>query len=102
MLGATGKFTWLLVSTLTVTITFPVVAAAGTGTVILVEFQLVGVAATPLNVTVLDPWVVPKLEPLMVTEVPVGPDDGESMLMVGTRSVKYNPSLFTPPTVTIT
>jgi hypothetical protein len=40
----------------TVTITFPVpVAPAGTVTVMLVECQLVGVAVTPLTVTVLEP-----------------------------------------------
>jgi len=39
----------------TVTTTFPVVAPLGTGTTMLVAFQLVGVAATPLNVTVLVP-----------------------------------------------
>jgi hypothetical protein len=32
-----------------------VVAALGTGAMILVELQLVGVAAVPLNLTVLDP-----------------------------------------------
>lgn len=40
----------------TVTTTFPVVAPAGTGTMMLASFQFVGVAVTPLNVTVLEPW----------------------------------------------
>jgi hypothetical protein len=39
----------------TVTTTLPVVAANGTGTVMLVALQLVGVASVPLNVTVLVP-----------------------------------------------
>jgi hypothetical protein len=88
MLGATEKLTPLLDTTPTVTTTFPVSAAAGTGTTMLAELQLVGVAAVPLNVTVLDAWVEPKLDPPMVTDVPVGPDDGESVLIAGTATVK--------------
>src|SRR6266446_4942657 len=60
----------------TVTTTLPVVAPLGTGTPMLVALQLAGDAAIPLNVTVLVPWVAPKLDPEMVTEVPTGPDDG--------------------------
>jgi hypothetical protein len=66
----------LLANPPTVTTTLPEVALAGTGTAILVALQLVGDAAIPLNVTVLVPWVAPKLDPEMVTEVPTGPDDG--------------------------
>jgi hypothetical protein len=40
----------------------------------LVALQLVGVPAVPLNVTVLVPCVVPKFVPVIVTEVPTGPD----------------------------
>jgi hypothetical protein len=43
----------LLCTPLTVTITLPVVAPAGTGATMLVALQLVGVAAAPLKVTVL-------------------------------------------------
>jgi hypothetical protein len=39
----------------TVTTTLPVVAPSGTGRAIEVSLQLVGVAAVPLNVTVLAP-----------------------------------------------
>lgn len=49
------KVTPLLATPLTVTTTFPLVAPLGTGTAMLVALQLVGVAAVPLNVTVLDP-----------------------------------------------
>src|SRR5258708_16797134 len=73
MLGAgtvTVKLTPLLATPPTVTTTFPVVAPAGTGAVILVALQLVGVAAVPLNVTVLVPCVAPKFAPLIVTELP--------------------------------
>jgi hypothetical protein len=59
----------------TVTTTLPDVAPAGTGAAMVVALQLVGVATTPLNVTVLDPCVAPKFVPLIVTGVPIGPDD---------------------------
>jgi hypothetical protein len=55
ILGVTVKVTPLLACPATVTTTGPVVAAAGTGTAMLVAFQLVGVAAVPLKVTVLVP-----------------------------------------------
>jgi len=57
MLGAgnTVKLTPLLITPETVTTTFPVVAAVGTGTVIELAPQAVGVAAVPLKVTVLVP-----------------------------------------------
>jgi hypothetical protein len=49
----------------------------------LVATQLVGVAAVPLNVTVLVPCDAPKFTPVTVTEVPTGPDSGLRLLMVG-------------------
>lgn len=64
-----------------VTTTLPVVAPLGTGTMMVVEFQLVGVPEIPLNVTV--PWVEPKLVPEIVTEVPMGPDVGLRLEMLG-------------------
>ena len=60
----------------TVTTTEPVVAPLGTGTTMLAALQLVGVAAVPLNVTVLVPCVAPKFAPAIVTAVPTAPDDG--------------------------
>jgi uncharacterized protein YraI len=51
----TVKFRPLLGWPPTVTMTFPAVARAGTGTVMVVAVQTVGVAAAPLNVTVLVP-----------------------------------------------
>jgi hypothetical protein len=51
----TVNLTLLLATPPTVTMTFPVVAPVGTGTAMLVVLQLVGVATTPLNVTVLPP-----------------------------------------------
>jgi hypothetical protein len=51
----TVKLIALLETPFAFTSTFPVVAPKGTGTAILVAFQLVGVAIVPLNVTVLVP-----------------------------------------------
>jgi len=51
--GSTVKLTPLLATPPTVTATFPVVAPVGTGATMLVALQPVGVAATPLNFTVL-------------------------------------------------
>jgi len=51
----TVNVTPLLACALTVTITGPVVAPTGTGTVMLVVLQLVGVAVVPLKVTALVP-----------------------------------------------
>src|SRR5229473_1355328 len=100
----TVKLTPLLATPLTVTTTFPVVAPAGTGTVMLVAFQLVGVPAVPLNVTVMVPCVAPKFAPLIVTDVPTAPVVGFKLPMLGAvaATVKLTPLLATPPTVTTT
>jgi hypothetical protein len=63
--------------------------------------QLVGVAATPFKVTELVPCVVPKFVPDMATEVPMDPDVGLRLVMVG-ETVKLTPLLATPPAVTTT
>ena len=107
MLGpgaVTVKLTPLLATPPTVTTTLPVVAPAGTGTAMLVALQLVGVAAVPLNFTVLVPCVAPKFAPLIVTDVPANPDVGFRLVMFGdgTVTVKLAPLLATPPTVTTT
>jgi hypothetical protein len=95
------KLTPLLAIPPTVTTTLPVVAPAGTVTAMLVELQLVGVAAVPLKVTVLPPWLDPKLTPEMVTVEPIGPDAGARPEMEG-ATVKLLPLLVRPPTVTTT
>jgi len=93
----------LLARPLTVTTTLPVAAPAGTGTTMLVADHVVGVAAIPLNVTVLEPLLAPKLLPLMVTALPIGPLDGERFVSVGAAAtVKVSVLLPTPPTVTTT
>src|SRR5271165_4465439 len=102
--GVTVKVVPLLATPPTVTTTFPVVAPAGTGATMLVALQLVGVAAIPLNLTVLAPCVAPKFAPVIVTEVPSPPDVGFKLVMLGagTVTVKLVPLLATPPTVTTT
>lgn len=99
----TVKFTPLLGTPLRVTTTLPLVAPAGTGTRIVEPPQLVGVPAVPLNVTVLPPWLEPKAEPEMVTDVPAVPEVGERLEMLGVGStVKLTPELAVPATVTTT
>jgi hypothetical protein len=85
----------------TVTTTLPVLAPLGTGVTMLVALQLLGVAGVPLKVTVLVPWVDPKFNPAIVTEMPTGPDVGERLLMLG-EMVNVTPLLGAPLTVTTT
>src|SRR5262250_373879 len=103
MPGPTLNPTPLLASPATVTTTFPELAPLGTTAAILVALQFVAVAVVPLKVTVLDPCDEPKLEPVMVTEVPTGPEAGLAFEMLGgTKTVKSTPLLARPLTVTIT
>jgi len=67
----------------------------------LVVLQDVGVAVVPLKVTVLEPWVPPKLVPVIVTEVPAVPEVGETLVMEG-RTVNEATLLATALTVTTT
>src|SRR5262249_2818822 len=67
----------------TVTTTFPLVAPEGTFATIEVADQLVGVAEVPLNVTVLEPCVVPNPVPVIVTDVPTTPLVGDRLVMTG-------------------
>jgi hypothetical protein len=82
--GVTVKLVPLLSTPPTVTTTFPVAAFTGTSTVMLVAVQLLAVpAAVPLNVTVLEPCDAPKFAPVIVTEVPTGPEPGLRLVMLG-------------------
>lgn len=100
---ATVKVEPALATPPTVTTTFPVVAPLGTGTTMLVALQVVGVAAVPLNVIVLEPCVAPKLVPVIVTDAPAPPDVGFRLVIVGVGiTVNCTPLLATPPTVTTT
>ena len=74
----------LLAVPLTVTTTFPVVAALGTTATIEVVPQFeIAVAMVPLNFTVLEPWGEPKFLPVIVTDVPTGADVVDRLVMLG-------------------
>ena len=98
------KTTPLLAFPFAVTTTGPVVAPEGTGTTMLEALQDVGLADTPLKVTVLAPWVAPKFEPVMVTDVPTVPELGVRVLTIGVGNitVKLTPLLATPLAFTTT
>jgi hypothetical protein len=69
----------------------------------LVVLHVVTVAVVPLNLTVLVPCVAPKFAPAIVTDVPMAPDVGVRVVMLGAAStVKLFPLLATPATVTTT
>lgn len=105
MLGAatTVKLFPLVLTPLAFTTTFPVVAAEGTVATMLLALQLAGVAAVPLNLTVLVPCVAPKFDPAIVTEALTAPEVGDRLVMLGVGStVKLLPLLATPDTVTTT
>src|SRR5205807_601008 len=101
IMGKTVNVTPVLAFPPTVTTTGPEVAPLGTGTAMLVLLQLLGVAAVPLKVTVLVPCVVPKFDPLIVTEMPTAPDVGDNVLITG-KTVNVIPLLALPLTVTTT
>ena len=104
MLGpgtVTVKATPLLAKPPTVTTTLPVVAPLGTGATMLLALQLVGAAAMPLNVTVLVPWLAPKFEPAIVIDVPIAPEEGVRLEILGV-TVKLTALLAWPLTVTTT
>lgn len=81
--GSTVKLRPPLATPPTVTTTLPVEAVAGTVATMVVAFQEVVVAVTPLNLTVLVPFVAPKPVPVIVTDAPTAPDTGESVEMTG-------------------
>src|SRR2546426_8772843 len=101
----TVKLTPLLATPPTVTTTLPVAAPVGTGAVMLDAVQLVGVAAVPLNLTVLVPWVEPKFVPVIVTEVPTEPEAGFKLVMLGGSAtgftVKLIPATLPPVTAAL-
>jgi hypothetical protein len=69
----------------------------------LVSLQLATVALAALNATLLAPCVAPKSVPLIVTNVPAIPADGERLVILSVGGT-VNPAalLATPLTVTIT
>ena len=67
----------------TVTSIVPVVAPTGTVVVMFETVLVVTTATAPLNLTMLFADTGSKLVPVIVTEVPVSPDDGVKEVMVG-------------------
>ena len=67
----------------TTTGTAPSATPLGTVATMLVSLQVVAVAEIPPNVTVLVPCVAPKPVPAIVTAVPIGPDAGVKLAIVG-------------------
>lgn len=88
----TLKFFPLLATLATMTITFPVATPAGTSTTMLAALQFVGVAIVPLNVTVLVPCIGPKFNPVIVTNVPTGPDAGDKLVICGAACADVCPT----------
>src|SRR5579884_1819663 len=83
--AVTVKATPLLACPPTWTFTFPVMAPAGTETVMLVALHaLAAPAGTPAKVTTLFAWVAPKLLPVIVTAVPTPPEVGFRFEITGT------------------
>jgi len=79
----------------TTTTTGPVVTLLGDTAVIDVLLQdVIEAAGTPLKVTVLLPWVSPKLPPEMLVDAPVTPEFGFTIEIVGVgTTVKLTPAL---------
>jgi len=98
----TVKVTPLLGTPLTVTITLPVVAPAGTGTVMLDALHAVGVAIVPLKVIELVLCEAPKFTPVMMTEVVTGPEAGFRLVMLGAVEVTVNNTPLLAALLTVT
>jgi hypothetical protein len=97
--GGTVKVALLLVTPFTLTTTGPVVAPDGTVAIILPATQLDAAATVPLNETVFEPWLAPKPDPAIVTDVPEAPELGVRVLITGV-TVKVTLLLAVPPTFT--
>jgi len=73
-----------------VTTTFPVVAPEGTRATIEVALPVVGLALVALKLTVLVPWVEPKLVPVIVTDVPTAPEVGDKAVILGEAAFSWS------------
>jgi hypothetical protein len=99
----TVKLNALLAIPLAVRITLPVVAPEGTAAMISPSLQFVAVAAVPLNLRVLVPWLDPKPAPVIVTVAPIPPAVGERLVTPGPGfTVNVIPELASPDAVTTT
>ncbi len=83
--GVIEKFALLLVNPFTATMTSAFARHVRLGTIatMLVSLQLVTVGTPPPIKTELDPCEAPKFVPVIVTEVPRGPDAGFKLVMEG-------------------
>ena len=88
----------------TATTTGPVVTLlAGTAVMVVVLQDVIEAAGTPLKVTVLLPWLEPKLVPEMETDVPETPEFGFRKETVGVAiTLKLIPLLHNPLAFTVT
>jgi hypothetical protein len=103
--GVTVNSIPLLGTPPTFTSTFPVVAPAGTGAMMLVSVQIEARVCMPLKVTKLWmlPTVGPKLVPVIITLAPIAPEAGLMLVIAGGGvTVKFTPLLATLLTVTTT
>src|SRR5215467_8421041 len=82
--------TWFATVTKRVAAVTPL-AAVGIVATIVVALQLVGVACAPPTVTVLVPCDAPKLLPVIVKDVPTGPEVGVTLLIFGPDKVTVKP-----------
>ena len=99
--GDTVKAAPLLAWLETVTTIFPLVAPAGTWTVIAVALHETTGIAVPLSFTVLVPFVVPRFVPVITMPICTGPWVSERLVMPAV-TVKVFELLGTPLSVTIT
>ena len=103
---ATTKRRELLTRPLTMTLTRPVMAPSGTGTVMEVALQLVGLEAgepcKPEKSTRLLPCVSPKFAPMTVTGAPTGATPGETEETVGAGVGTVKLTLFVAMELTVT
>src|ERR1700722_10449610 len=98
--AGTGNETPLLAPPPSFTITRPLIVL-GTVATICVALQLLTVAATPFNLTVLVPCEAPNPVPLIVTDVPTAPLVGDRLVITGFGMVKTW-SLLLPILFTVT
>src|SRR5712692_7948087 len=79
----TENWRLLLVRLFTLMVMLPVVALFGTVATTDIGLQLVAFAGVPLKLTMLDPCVCPKFVPVIVTEIPTGPEVGDRLVRTG-------------------
>lgn len=98
----TVKLSALLAIPPAVIITFPVIAPDGTVAMTSPSLQLVAVAAVPLNLRVLVPWLAPNPAPVIVTVAPIPPALGVKVVMPGPAVTLNAAPLLTSPDAVVT